>query len=179
MTGEVRDSSSLIDRVAEHDEFPRVLLQHARPIVVEGMAFAEPPPEDQLVLQGDITQAEANAKHNKTKVSVEWRTIWTTDMHAVETKLKNDPIVTSVSFVSEAEAVNRYRKTVPPLVAKTTQVGDLQVTEDAWISLLIRDGRLVRVRSDTILRAGDEAVVLSTDPDAAGLTALFAAPARD
>jgi len=32
---------------------------------------------------------------------------------------------------------------------------------------------------DTILRAGDEAVVLSTDPDAAGLTALFAAPARD
>lgn len=38
--------------VGEHDEFPRVLLQHARPIVVEGMAFAEPPPEDQLVLQG-------------------------------------------------------------------------------------------------------------------------------
>ncbi|MGH3285563.1 MAG: hypothetical protein ACRDPD_12915 [Streptosporangiaceae bacterium] len=41
------------------------------------------------------------------------------------------------------------------------------------------DGRLVPVRSDTILRTGDEAVVLSTDPDAAGLTALFAAPVRD
>jgi len=38
--------------VGEHDEFPRVLIQHARPIVVDGMAFAEPPPEDQLVLQG-------------------------------------------------------------------------------------------------------------------------------
>jgi hypothetical protein len=38
--------------VGEHDEFPRVLIQHARPIIVDGMAFAEPPPEDQLVLQG-------------------------------------------------------------------------------------------------------------------------------
>ncbi|PYO80136.1 MAG: hypothetical protein DMD67_01175, partial [Gemmatimonadetes bacterium] len=38
--------------VGEHDEFPRVLVQHARPIVVDGIAFAEPPPEDQLVLQG-------------------------------------------------------------------------------------------------------------------------------
>ena len=50
---------------------------------------------------------------------------------------------------------------------------------EPWISLLIRDGRLVPVRSDTVLRAGDEAVVLSADPDAAGLTALFAAPAPD
>ena len=38
--------------VGEHDEFPRVLIQHARPIVVDGIALAEPPPEDQLVLQG-------------------------------------------------------------------------------------------------------------------------------
>ena len=38
--------------VGEHDEFPRVLIQHARPIVVDGMLFAAPPPEDQLVLQG-------------------------------------------------------------------------------------------------------------------------------
>lgn len=38
--------------VGEHGEFPRVLLQHARPIVVDSMAFTEPPAEDQLVLQG-------------------------------------------------------------------------------------------------------------------------------
>jgi hypothetical protein len=38
--------------VGEHDEFPRVLVQHARQIVVDGIVFAEPPPEDQLVLQG-------------------------------------------------------------------------------------------------------------------------------
>jgi potassium/hydrogen antiporter len=68
--------------------------------------------------------------------------------------------------------------TAPAAAADATQVGDLLMTEDAWISLLIRDGRLVPVRSDTILQAGDEAVVLSTDPDAAGLTALFTAPTR-
>ena len=67
----------------------------------------------------------------------------------------------------------------PGAAADATAVGELPVTEDAWIILLIRDGRLVPVRSDTILRAGDEAVVLSADPDTAGLTALFAAPAPD
>lgn len=58
-TYRVRGCSSLLDVqhgrlgiVGEHDEFPRLLVQHARPIVVDGIAFAEPPPEDQLILQG-------------------------------------------------------------------------------------------------------------------------------
>src|SRR5438034_1347313 len=38
--------------VGEHDAFPQVLIEHARVTVVEGIEFAEPPPEDQLVLQG-------------------------------------------------------------------------------------------------------------------------------
>jgi NhaP-type Na+/H+ and K+/H+ antiporter len=44
---------------------------------------------------------------------------------------------------------------------------------------IIRNGRLVSIRSDTTLRTGDEAVVRSADPDAAGLAALFTAPAPD
>lgn len=44
---------------------------------------------------------------------------------ALEAKLKADPQVTSVSYISEADAVARYRKTVSPIVAKNTQVGDL------------------------------------------------------
>jgi len=88
-----------------------------------------PPPVQGLKPQGNcaamLTQAEANAKQNKTKVQDEWRKIWTTEKDAVAARLGKDPMVTSVSFVSEEEAVNRYRKTVPPLVAKTTQVGDL------------------------------------------------------
>jgi NhaP-type Na+/H+ and K+/H+ antiporter len=56
------------------------------------------------------------------------------------------------------------------------QVSDLPVGEDTWISFIIRNGRLVPIRSDTVLQAGDEVVVLSTDPEAAGLAALFTAP---
>ena len=54
----------------------------------------------------------------------------------------------------------------------------MPVTEDTWISFIAGNGRLVPIRSDTTLQAGDEAVVLSTDPDAAGLNALFTEPAR-
>lgn len=88
-----------------------------------------PPPVKGLKPVGNcaamLTQAEANAKANSSKVEDEWRSIWTQEKTALEAKLRKDPIVTGVSFVSEQEAVDRYRKTVPPLVAKTTQVGDL------------------------------------------------------
>lgn len=82
-----------------------------------------------------------------------------------------------IRFTREPEGLHRFI-VAPGAAADATQVSDLPVTEDAWISLLIRDGALVPVRSDTVLRAGDEAVVLSADPDAAGLTALFTAPAN-
>src|SRR5262249_34696367 len=88
-----------------------------------------PPPVKGLRPVGNcaalLTQAEANAKTSGGKVEDEWRTLWTQQKDALETKLMQDPIVTDVSFVSEKEAVDRYRKTVPPLVAKTTQEGDL------------------------------------------------------
>ena len=90
--------------------------------------------------------------------------------------IEPEPWSLGIRFQHEPEGLHRFI-VAPGAAADATPVGDLLVTEDAWISLLIRDGRLVPVRSDTILRAGDEAVVLSTDPDAAGLTALFAAPA--
>lgn len=44
---------------------------------------------------------------------------------ALEDKLKSDPMVKQATFLSESEAVKRYKKTVPPLIAKNTQVGDL------------------------------------------------------
>ena len=88
-----------------------------------------PPPVQGLKPIGNcaamLSQAETNAKKNKTKVDDEWRTLWTQEKDTLSAKLNRDPIVTSISFVSEQEAVDRYRKTVPPLVAKTTQVGDL------------------------------------------------------
>lgn len=43
-------------------------------------------------------------------------------------------------------------------------VTDLDLGEHAWVSLAIRDGRLLRVSGSTHLRAGDE-VLLLTDPN--------------
>ncbi len=42
-------------------------------------------------------------------------------------------------------------------------VGDLPFGEKAWVSMVIRNGALLRLRSDTTLEAGDEALVLSDD----------------
>jgi cell division transport system permease protein len=44
---------------------------------------------------------------------------------AIEQKLQNDSIVTSYTFISEADAVARYRKTEPPEIGRLTQIGDL------------------------------------------------------
>jgi cell division transport system permease protein len=47
---------------------------------------------------------------------------------AIATKLAADPLVQTVTFVSEKEAVARFKETSPPSVAKLTQVGDLPAT---------------------------------------------------
>lgn len=44
---------------------------------------------------------------------------------AIDRTLANDPTVTKHTFISEADAVERFRKTAEPLVAKNTAVGDL------------------------------------------------------
>jgi cell division transport system permease protein len=47
---------------------------------------------------------------------------------AVQQKLSNDPLVDTVTFVNEKEAVDRFRETATADVAKLTQVGDLPAT---------------------------------------------------
>ena len=44
-------------------------------------------------------------------------------------------------------------------------LADLALGENAWISLISRDGALVPVNRDTVLEAGDEVIVLA-DPAA-------------
>ena len=89
--------------------------------------------------------------------------------------IEPEPWSLGIRFQHEPEGLHRF-VVAPGAAADTTPVGDLPVDEDTWISFIIRDGRLVPIRPDTRLRAGDEAVVLSGDPDAAGLPALFAGP---
>ena len=76
-----------------------------------------------------------------------------------------EPWSLGVRFRHEPDAVQRYR-VAPGSPADRTTIADLPLGEGAWISLIIRQGRLVPVRADTQLRAGDEVVTL-TDPDAA------------
>lgn len=47
---------------------------------------------------------------------------------------------------------------------------------DAWISLIVRDRQLVRVRADTTLRAGDQLLVLADNERQDTLAAVFEAP---
>jgi cell volume regulation protein A len=89
-----------------------------------------------------------------------------------------EPWSLGVRFTREPEGLRRFT-VLPGAAADATQVGDVHLAHDAWISLIIRNGRLVPVRPDTVLRAGDEAVVLSADPDAPGLSTLFTEPRRD
>jgi cell volume regulation protein A len=56
-----------------------------------------------------------------------------------------------------------------------TPIGGLPMPEDAWISLIIRDGRPIPAQPDSQLQAGDEVVILASRQDEASLRALFGA----
>jgi cell volume regulation protein A len=52
-------------------------------------------------------------------------------------------------------------------------IAELPLGEDAWISFVRRDGRLVQVRGDTALRAGDEVLLLADPADDDRIERLF------
>ena len=84
-----------------------------------------------------------------------------------------EPWALGMRFRSEPEGLQRYQvaKGSP---ADGIAIRDLPLSEDRWISLVARDGRLLPVRGETVLRSGDEVLVLG-DP-AQGLDALFNRP---
>lgn len=60
--------------------------------------------------------------------------------------------------------------------ADQAAIGDLELPEDAWVSLVIRGGQLVPVQASTMLRAGDEVLILASDEQSGSLTSLFTQP---
>jgi cell volume regulation protein A len=61
--------------------------------------------------------------------------------------------------------------------AQGRAIRDLDLGEDVWISLVVRHGRPVQVRADTVLRSEDEVIVL-IDPDSEeDPTPIFTGPA--
>jgi cell volume regulation protein A len=83
-----------------------------------------------------------------------------------------EPWTLGVRFRHEPRGLRRHL-VAPGSPADGCTIGDLAVEEDVWIGFVIRNGELVPVRGNTVLRAGDEVLAL-TDPERAhDLTPVF------
>jgi cell volume regulation protein A len=84
-------------------------------------------------------------------------------MHPIEP----EPWAFSVGLRDEPEGVHRFSVAAGSRAAGH-EVGDLPgLPDDAWISVVVRDGTLVNVRGTTVLEPGDEVIVFSDDDNAA------------
>lgn len=79
--------------------------------------------------------------------------------------LEPEPWSLSLRFRDEPTGLRRYQVN-PGSPADNCRIADLDLGEDTWISLINRSGALVPVRGSTVLRAGDE-VLLLVDPQSA------------
>jgi potassium/hydrogen antiporter len=87
-----------------------------------------------------------------------------------------EPWSLGVRFRHEPQGLRRIR-VAPGSVADGTRLTDLPLGEDAWISMVIRDGRLVPPAADTVLRPGDEVLVLVDPDERPDLSGTFGEPA--
>jgi len=81
-------------------------------------------------------------------------------MHVTEP----EPWALGMRFRDEPEGLHRFvvQRGSP---ADGCSLRDLDVGEDFWISMISRHGRLVQVRGDTVLQAGDEVLALADGPE--------------
>ncbi len=90
-----------------------------------------------------------------------------------------EPWSLGIRFRQEPEGLHRCR-VKPGSEADGAAVADLTLPEDAWISVIIRRGRLVPVQASAALAAGDEVVVLASNEQAKDLARVFTRrPAQD
>jgi cell volume regulation protein A len=75
-----------------------------------------------------------------------------------------EPWALGMRFRTEPEGLHRY-VVAEGAPADGTAIADLPVGEHLWISMVSRQGRLVQVRGETVLRAGDEILALTEDGD--------------
>ena len=81
-------------------------------------------------------------------------------MHVTEP----EPWALGMRFRDEPEGLHRY-VVAEGSRADGCRLRDLDVGEDFWISMISRRGRLVQVRGDTVLEAGDEVLALADGPE--------------
>jgi potassium/hydrogen antiporter len=85
-----------------------------------------------------------------------------------------EPWTLGMRFREQPAGLRRYQ-VEPGSPADGCAILDLPLGESAWISMINRAGELVPVRSETVLRAGDEALLLADPADADDSAAVFAA----
>lgn len=82
------------------------------------------------------------------------------------------PFDLSVGLQTEPEGVRRY-VVAPESRAAGRRISELPLGENAWITLVVHDGRAMQARGSYLLRPGDAVVVLGGDRDADALELLF------
>ena len=75
-----------------------------------------------------------------------WRTALGVPMRTVEP----EPWALGMRFRDEPTGLRRYQRRVPARPPTAAPSADLDLGEDAWISMISRDGALVPVRGDTV-----------------------------
>jgi potassium/hydrogen antiporter len=88
-----------------------------------------------------------------------------------------EPWAVGLRLRDEPQGLRRYVVS-RGAVADGSTVGELPLTENVWVSIVTRAGRLVPIRDDTVLRAGDEVLAI-TDPENDDAEAIFTRPADD
>ena len=110
-----------------------------------------------VVVQGSLTSTVASRLH--------------LPMHTIEPQ----PWALGVRLRDEPDGVHRF-SVEPGSAADGHSLDELEsLGEDAWISFIVRDGRLVPVTGTTRLRVGDEVLVLAEPEHTDTLAAVFAA----
>ncbi|MEO8850585.1 MAG: cation:proton antiporter [Allobranchiibius sp.] len=90
-------------------------------------------------------------------------------MHTIEP----EPWAFGVRLGAEPDTAVRF-SVAAGSAADGTSIEDLdQLPEDAWISLIVRQGELVNIRHDTVLQAGDDVLVLVDQRYAPGMEPIF------
>ena len=95
--------------------------------------------------------------------------LWKVPMRVIEP----EPWALGMRFREQPEGLHRYLVAAGS-AADGCSIADLDLGEDAWISMVSRRGRLVQVRGETVLRPGDEILALAEDDADPGH--LFRAP---
>ena len=90
--------------------------------------------------------------------------------------IEPEPWSLGVRFSEEPEGLHRYHVTGGS-AADGSEVADLPCSENAWVSLVIRDGALLTVTGDTRLREGDDVLLLADPEESDALERYFTARA--